>query len=186
MGKVYSRNCTLKVFVSFQILLVSNNRLTCLPDELSKMSQLTELDASCNQLTHLPPRMGELRSLQSLVLRNNLLLCVPVEVTYLNLTRFDLRGNRIGTLPVEMRNMTSLITLMVEDNPLTSPPASVSLCISRQFVVSIIIIKIISINYLTHFDVQIFNQFYILFIHFYFKILIFLYSAVSKRTGSYF
>ncbi|CAH1186620.1 unnamed protein product [Phyllotreta striolata] len=88
------------------------------------MSQLTELDASCNQLTHLPPRLGDLRSLQSLVLRNNLLLAVPVELTGLKLARLDLRANRIGGLPVEMRNMQTLIELSVEDNPLTSPPAS--------------------------------------------------------------
>lgn len=88
------------------------------------MSNLTELDASCNQLTHLPPRMGDLRSLQSLVLRNNLLLAVPIEVTLLKLTRLDLRANRIGTLPIEIRDMISLIELFVEDNPLTSPPAS--------------------------------------------------------------
>ncbi|RZC38833.1 leucine-rich repeat and calponin -likey domain-containing protein 1, partial [Asbolus verrucosus] len=108
----------------FQILLVSNNNLTQLPDELNRMSQLTELDASCNQLTHLPPRMGDLRSLQSLVLRNNLLLAVPIEVTFLKLARLDLRANRIGTLPIEIRDMASLIELLVEDNPLTSPPAS--------------------------------------------------------------
>ena len=90
------------------------------------MQKLTELDASCNQLTHLPPRMRDLKYLQSLQLRNNLLLCVPLEVTYLSLVRLDLRANRIGNLPVEMRNMTTLIEIFVDDNPLTSPPASVS------------------------------------------------------------
>ncbi|KAB0796722.1 hypothetical protein PPYR_10783 [Photinus pyralis] len=108
----------------FKILLVSNNRLACLPDELGRMSQLTELDASGNQLTHLPPRMGDLQNLKSLVVRSNLLLCVPLEITYLNLTRLDLRANRISTLPVEMINITSLVELFIEDNPLTSPPAS--------------------------------------------------------------
>lgn len=114
------------VLLYVQILLLSNNRLSCLPDELSRMCQLTELDASCNQLTHLPPRMGELRGLRSLVLRSNLLLCVPVELTYISLVRLDLRANRIGILPVEMLNITSLVELLVDDNPLTSPPASVS------------------------------------------------------------
>lgn len=88
------------------------------------MSQLTELDASCNQLTHLPPRMGDLRSLHSLILRNNLLLALPVEITFLKLERLDLRDNRIGILPIEIRDMTTLIELAVDDNPLTSPPAS--------------------------------------------------------------
>ncbi|KAL3283321.1 hypothetical protein HHI36_006469 [Cryptolaemus montrouzieri] len=88
------------------------------------MSQLTELDASCNQLTHLPPRMCELRNLQSLILRNNLLLAVPIDITVLSLVRLDLRANRIGTLPVELREMDSMIDLLLEDNPFTSPPAS--------------------------------------------------------------
>lgn len=118
--------CNSIFFLVVQILLLSNNRLGCLPDELGRMCQLTELDASCNQLTHLPPRMGELRSLRSLVLRNNLLLCVPVELTCIGLVRLDLRANRIGLLPVEMLNFTSLVDLLVDDNPLTSPPASVS------------------------------------------------------------
>lgn len=121
-----SSHLSFNVSLLSQILLVSNNRLTSLPDELGKMSHLAELDASCNQLTHLPPRMGELRRLQSLILRNNLLLCLPIEVTYLRLVRLDLTANRINTLPVELRDMTSLISLSVEDNPLTSPPASVS------------------------------------------------------------
>lgn len=112
-----------------QILLVSNNRLSALPDDLYKMYQLTELDASCNQITHFPPRMGELKSLQSLVLRSNLLLAVPIEVTHLRLMRLDLRANRIGTLPIEMREMENLIDLFVDENPLTSPPASVSVLV---------------------------------------------------------
>lgn len=90
------------------------------------MSHLKELDASCNQITHLPPRLAELQILQSLVLSNNLLLCVPLELTYLKLIRLDLSANRIGSLPIELREMDSLIELLVDDNPLTSPPSSVS------------------------------------------------------------
>lgn len=55
-----------------------------------------------------------------------MLLCLPVEVTFLRLVRLDIRANRISTLPVELRLMKTLIELFVDDNPLTSPPASVS------------------------------------------------------------
>lgn len=109
-----------------QVLVVSNNRLRELPDELGRMPCLTELDASCNQLTHLPPHMSDLAHLKSLLLRSNLLLSLPVDVTYLRLVRLDIRANRIPTLPVELRLMKTLIDLFVDDNPLTSPPASVS------------------------------------------------------------
>lgn len=107
-----------------QVLIISNNRLTSLPDELGRMPCLTELDASCNQLTHLPPHLSDLQHLRSFLLRSNLLLCLPVDVTYLTLVRLDLRANRIASLPVELRLMKSLIDLLVDDNPLTSPPAS--------------------------------------------------------------
>lgn len=110
----------------FQVLIIANNRLTSLPDELGRMPCLTELDASCNQLTHLPPHLSDLQHLRSFLLRSNLLLCLPVDVTYLTLVRLDLRANRIASLPVELRLMKSLIDLLVDDNPLTSPPASVS------------------------------------------------------------
>lgn len=61
-----------------EVLLVSNNRLVSLPDELGRMSQLSELDASCNFLAHLPVRIGELRKLRVLNLRSNALVYLPL------------------------------------------------------------------------------------------------------------
>lgn len=136
-------------FLPIQVLLVSNNRLISLPDELGRMEQLTELDAACNQITHLPARMSDLRNLRSLSLRNNHLVYLPrgnwpysrrtigldanecfllfrSDVTCLNLVSLDISCNRIATLPVELRLMTNLVSLHLDSNPLTSPPASVS------------------------------------------------------------
>lgn len=90
------------------------------------MDKLTELDASCNQIAHLPNRMMELRQLRALLLRNNQLVYIPREVCNLQLVTLDVSGNRIGKLPTEMRHMASLVTLELENNPLTSPPANVS------------------------------------------------------------
>lgn len=64
-------------FLPIQVLLVSNNRLVSLPEELGRMEQLTELDAACNQITHLPARMSDLGNLRSLSLRNNHLVYLP-------------------------------------------------------------------------------------------------------------
>lgn len=41
------------------------------------MEQLTELDGACNQITHLPARMSDLKNLKSLSLRNNQLVYLP-------------------------------------------------------------------------------------------------------------
>lgn len=115
-------------FLPLQVLLVSNNRLTSLPDELGRLDQtLTDLDASYNQLANLPARLGELRSLRSLSLRSNHLLYLPRELTCLSLISLDVSNNKIASLPLEIRHMSTLVELQLENNPLTSPPASVSL-----------------------------------------------------------
>ncbi|XP_034472710.1 leucine-rich repeat and calponin homology domain-containing protein isoform X2 [Drosophila innubila] len=112
-------------FLPLQVLLVSNNRLATLPDELGRLDQtLTDLDASYNQLTALPVRLGELRTLRSLSLRSNQLLYLPREITCLSLVSLDVSNNRIASLPLEIRHMSTLVELQLENNPLTAPPAS--------------------------------------------------------------
>lgn len=91
------------------------------------MSDLTELDAGCNQLTHLPARLSELTNLRALCLRSNQLVYLPRELVTLNLVSLDISCNKIASLPVELRLMTSLVELDLDDNPLTSPPAQ--LCV---------------------------------------------------------
>uniref|UniRef100_A0A182RWP0 Uncharacterized protein n=1 Tax=Anopheles funestus TaxID=62324 RepID=A0A182RWP0_ANOFN len=91
------------------------------------MEKLTELDAACNQITHLPSRMGDLRNMRSLNLRSNQLVYLPRDLTCLQLAFLDISSNKIATLPVELRHMTSLVDLELSNNPLTSPPAS--LCV---------------------------------------------------------
>uniref|UniRef100_A0A1I8NW32 Calponin-homology (CH) domain-containing protein n=1 Tax=Stomoxys calcitrans TaxID=35570 RepID=A0A1I8NW32_STOCA len=114
-------------FLPLQVLLVSNNRLTALPDELGRMDRLTDLDASYNQLTALPARIGELRSLRSFSLRSNQLMYLPRELTCLTLVSLDVSNNRISSLPLEIRQMSTLVEINLENNPMTSPPAS--LCV---------------------------------------------------------
>ena len=42
------------------------------------MSALAELDAGCNEITNLPPRMGDLARLRSLDLRSNMIVHLPI------------------------------------------------------------------------------------------------------------
>lgn len=118
------------------------------------MDRLTDLDASYNQLTTLPARIGELRSLRSFSLRSNQLMYLPrgkcvcpltcgchdginvnaccmclsvSELTCLTLVSLDVSNNRISSLPLEIRQMSTLVEINLENNPMTSPPASVSI-----------------------------------------------------------
>ena len=60
-----------------QVLLVNHNRLVSLPEEINQLTELIELDASCNQLSHLPVQLGDLQHLQALNLRKNFLVEIP-------------------------------------------------------------------------------------------------------------
>ncbi|MFX0087212.1 MAG: leucine-rich repeat domain-containing protein, partial [Candidatus Hodarchaeota archaeon] len=70
------------------------NQLTTLPPEIGQLSQLQILSLDENQLTTLPPEIGQLPQLQ-----------------ILSLTR-----NQLTTLPPEIGRITSLISLNLEDN----------------------------------------------------------------------
>jgi Leucine-rich repeat (LRR) protein len=72
------------------MLNLSANQLTTLPPEIGDLGNLQVLLLADNQLTILPPEISDLSSLQSLDLRNNQLATLPVEITRLiNLKIFD-------------------------------------------------------------------------------------------------
>lgn len=110
-------------FLPLKILLVSNNRLTSLPEEVGRLDTLTELDAAFNQIGMLPVRMGDLKNLRTLNLRNNQLVYLPRDFFSLRLSSLDISSNKISVLSPELHQMNTLITFNVSNNPLTSPPA---------------------------------------------------------------
>ena len=87
---------------------LSDNELTELPPEIGQLSNLTELDLAYNQLTSLPPTIAQLT----------------------NLTELNLSGNQLTTLPPEISQLTHLKKLMLGDvfggNQLTSLPPTIS------------------------------------------------------------
>ncbi|XP_075721420.1 leucine-rich-repeats and calponin homology domain protein isoform X3 [Rhipicephalus microplus] len=105
------------------VFLVSNNRLSKLPEEMGKMRSLMDLDVSCNELSQLPPGIGELQALRSLRVRRNQLSELPAELCRLRLWRLDVSENQLARLPPLLRLMSSLRHLLVDGNPLVSPPA---------------------------------------------------------------
>lgn len=74
---------------------VSNNNLTgALPEEIRKLSNLEELDASNNKITGIPAGIGQLSKLKTVNYANNNISGLPNEIGNLkNLETFDLRGN---------------------------------------------------------------------------------------------
>ncbi|KAH8009333.1 hypothetical protein HPB51_015656 [Rhipicephalus microplus] len=89
--------------------------------------QVCSEDVSCNELSQLPPGIGELQALRSLRVRRNQLSELPAELCRLRLWRLDVSENQLARLPPLLRLMSSLRHLLVDGNPLVSPPAFVRL-----------------------------------------------------------
>ncbi|ESA34600.1 leucine rich repeat -containing protein, partial [Leptolyngbya sp. Heron Island J] len=87
-----------------------------------QLTSLTSLSLSSNQLSELPPEIGQLTSLTSLDLRSNQLSELPPEIVQLtSLTSLDLYQNKISDLPLELKHLP-LTQIDLSGNPLPIPP----------------------------------------------------------------
>jgi len=101
------------------MLDLSFNQLSALPPEIGQLAHLSTLDLSFNQLSALPPEIGQLTNLSTLDFRGNCLAQLPPEITALtNLTSLDLDGNQFPPIPPEIIGKTSkpvvLLNLYIE------------------------------------------------------------------------
>lgn len=105
--------------------------ISTFPSWLFKLTHVTELDLSCNQLKKLPDNIGSFSSLRWLDLHSNKLESVPDSIGKLvRLTHLNLCNNRLtsASLPCAMGLLTDLKCLNLGMNQLDSlPPALVAL-----------------------------------------------------------
>lgn len=116
---------TCKDDVGSNLLNLSLMGLNSLPDCISEISHLQELDLSYNCLKSLPPTLKKLTRLSKLNLSNNAFKQIPEWIGRLkNLKLFNLSYNRLLTLPGNLGHLTNLITLLCSHNDLISIPKS--------------------------------------------------------------
>jgi internalin A len=88
---------------------LQDQELTKLPPEIGQLTALRSLVLWGNRLTTLPPEIGQLTQLQSLNLYGNKLTILPPEIGQLTALRmFGLSGNDLTTLPPEIGRLTAL------------------------------------------------------------------------------
>ncbi|MEM6253747.1 MAG: COR domain-containing protein, partial [Cyanobacteria bacterium P01_D01_bin.156] len=108
-------------------LYLSENQLTLLPPEIGQLTSLTQLYLRANQLTLLPPEIGQLTSLTQLDLRANQLTLLPPEIGQLtDLKQLDLSKNSFKNFPLPIVQLKQLQSLQLYEAKLTNLPEQIS------------------------------------------------------------
>ncbi len=107
---------------TLEVLDLSGNALTALPDGLARLTRLHTLFASNNRFTALPPVLGRLPALDTLGLKANQIADVQARALAPTLRWLILTDNRITALPSTLAECAQLQKLMLAGNRLSRLP----------------------------------------------------------------
>lgn len=116
------------LYESLVTLDISDNSMTYLSDELSRLVNLRSLVAKNNKLDEdsLPKNFGSMKSLQLVNFAGNRFTDLPTQFTELeNLNRLFMGANRLKTLPESINQLKNLEVLYVGGNRLQSIPETI-------------------------------------------------------------
>ncbi|WP_150618337.1 leucine-rich repeat-containing protein kinase family protein [Pseudomonas fluorescens] len=113
---------------TLEVLNLSGNALSCLPDDLHRLTRLRVLFCSDNQFTALPACLGQCAALTMIGFKANRIADVPGAALPPLLRWLILTDNCIENLPSELGERPHLQKLMLAGNRLQSLPSSLSHC----------------------------------------------------------
>ena len=111
---------------SLEILDLSNNRLSTLPNELKQLKNLKIIFASNNNFEILPESLGHCESLEMVGFKTNKIKYVPAESLPVKLRWLILTDNKIISLPDTLGERPRLQKLALAGNQLTQLPANLA------------------------------------------------------------
>lgn len=117
---------------SLEVLNLTGNRLSDLPDDLPRLKKLRILFCSDNAFRHLPPVLAECPGLSMIGFKSNRIdevAALPPSLRWLILT-----DNRIGSLPASIGKCAPLQKLMLAGNRLASLPGEMAACTNLELV----------------------------------------------------
>lgn len=113
---------------SLEVLNLTGNALSCLPDDLHRLTNLRVLFCSENRFTELPACIGQCSQLQIVGFKANRIQEVPAAALPPSLRWLILTDNCIESLPEALGDCYALQKLMLAGNQLQQLPASLVRC----------------------------------------------------------
>lgn len=113
---------------TLEILDLSGNALSTLPDQLPRLTRLRVLFCSMNQFTVLPAILGACPNLTMIGFKSNRIHTVPASALPPTLRWLILTDNAIDTLPETIGRCTQLEKLMLAGNALRALPEALAGC----------------------------------------------------------
>ncbi|WP_414447675.1 leucine-rich repeat-containing protein kinase family protein [Burkholderia sp. 22PA0099] len=119
---------------TLEVLDLSGNALTRLPDDLPRLAKLRVLFASNNPFTELPPVLGRCAQLSMVGFKANRITDVPGSALPPRLRWLILTDNAIEALPPELGGCPDLQKLMLAGNRLSALPNEMAACTRLELV----------------------------------------------------
>ncbi|MBU1359803.1 MAG: protein kinase [Gammaproteobacteria bacterium] len=113
---------------TLEVLDLSGNELTALPDDLHRLHRLRVLFCSNNRFVELPKVLGRCESLDIVGFKANPIQDVPAESLPSSLRWLILTDNRIEQLPASIGRCSRLQKLMLAGNRLSALPPELAHC----------------------------------------------------------
>lgn len=119
---------------TLEILDLSGNALSSLPDDLPRLRKLRVLFCSNNRFTELPAVLGQCAELSMVGFKSNQIRHVPDAALPPGLRWLILTDNQIEALPAAIGRCTRLQKLMLAGNRLRSLPLQLAACTNLELV----------------------------------------------------
>ena len=119
---------------TLEILDLSGNALSSLPDDLPRLHKLRILFCSDNPFTELPEVLGQCEQLSMVGFKANRIRTVSGKSLPRALRWLILTDNEVGSLPPEIGNCTQLQKLMLAGNRLQTLPSQLAACSRLELV----------------------------------------------------